>query len=268
MRRLTAVLLSLMFAHAPATASAGCDFSQWMSYKGTKLFRNTDKTAYSYKTSHSRIDADGAPNAYHPDDVGKNCTHEPHLGLDCPANAGYPNTTWWDSVLVVDPQNSHHAYVQPSGAFKGFFVAKTWLAASPAVDDGLSATNYVDATKIPYIVFPGTDFAQLAGTGNRGDIGIAWNLSNGKWTPFVVADQGGGSEAKLGEGSIALYEALGGHDINAPNGAGVAPGEMLFVVFPKSAKIPRWPRTLNSIKEQADSLLASVGGLEKFKDCH
>jgi hypothetical protein len=268
MRRFSAVLLSLMLANVPAAASAGCDFSQWMSFKGTKLFRNADKTAYAYKTTHSRIDADGAPNAYHPGDVNKHCTHDPHLGLDCPANAGYPNTNWWTSVLVVDPQDSSKAYVQPAGAFKGFLVAKTWLAASPVIDNGLSAANYVDSTKVPYIVFPGSQFAGLAGTGNRGDVGIAWNLSNGKWTAFIVADKGGGDDAKLGEGSIALYEALGGHDINARNGAGVAPGEMLFVVFPRSAKTPRWPRTPSSIKEQADSLLASVGGKEKFKDCH
>jgi len=34
------------------------------------------------------IDADGAPNAYHPDNIG----------LDDLKNAGYPNTSWWKNI--------------------------------------------------------------------------------------------------------------------------------------------------------------------------
>ena len=48
------------------------------------------------------IDADGAPNAYHPDNIG----------LDDLKNAGYPNTSWWKNILVPDPQNPNRAYEQ------------------------------------------------------------------------------------------------------------------------------------------------------------
>jgi hypothetical protein len=232
------------------SADAACTFSSWFEFKGTKIFRNPGKTAYVYTTAHSRIDADGAPNAYHPDDVGKNCISDSHIGLDCPANAGYPNTSWWPSVLVPDPANPAKPFVQPSGAFKGFFIAATWLADPllPATD----AKRFVDSTTIPYLVFPGSSFALLAGTGSKGDVGIAWHTQTGKSTAFIVADQGGGS------------------NINPRTGSGVAPGKVRFVVFPGSRKsVPKpWPRTVASIKAQADTLLEEIGGQAAVKDCN
>lgn len=247
---------------------AACTFSSWFEFKGTKLLRNTAKTAYVYVTGHSRVDADGAPNAYHPSDVGKNCAHDEHIGLDCPANAGFPNTDWWGSVLVPDPQDPSKPFVQPSGPTKGFFVATTWLSAP-----GVANTNpskYVDSTKIPYLVFPGSTFSGLSGTGFKGDVGIAWHSQTGRSTAFIVADKGGGADAKLGEGSIALYEALGGQNVNARTGAGVAPGKVRFLVFPGSrhAVDQSWPQSMESIKNQADNLLAEIGGERAVADCN
>jgi hypothetical protein len=258
------VFASIGSASSPA---ANCSFGKWMTFKGSQLFRNAEKTAYTYATDHSRIDADGAPNAYHPKDVGKNCTHDKHLGLDCPANAGYPKTSWWPSVLVPDPKTPSKAYEQPDGPFKGYLVSKTWLSDSKLPDT--DPKKYVDATKIPYVVFPGSKFAQLAGTGSKGDVGMAWNLKNGKSTAFIVADQGGGGDAKLGEGSIALYEALGGKDINPRTGAGVAPGVVRFIVFPGSRKAanPVWPQTVAEISARAADLLKQVGGVDAIKGC-
>ncbi|HEX8167171.1 MAG TPA: glycoside hydrolase family 75 protein [Beijerinckiaceae bacterium] len=250
----------------PARAES-CSFGTWFDFKGTKIYRNASKTAYVYTTSHSRIDADGAPNAYHPEDVGKNCTKDPHRGLDCPANAGYPNTSWWNQVLIPDPGNPSRAFVQQSGPFKGFFVAATWLTdASKRTTD---PARYVDATKVPYVVFPGSSFGSKSGTGFKGDVGFAWHLDNGKSTAFIVADQGGGEDAKLGEGSIALYEALGGQDVNPRTGSGVAKGKVRFVVFPGSRKAaePVWPRTQESIDQQARKLLDQIGGEEAIKGC-
>jgi hypothetical protein len=158
------VCLLLGAGSSTSATAADCSFAKWFDFKGTTLYSTAPKTAYVYTTAHSRIDADGAPNAYHPDDVGKNCTKDPHRGLDCPANAGFPNTTWWRSVLIPDPADKSRPFIQSSGPFKGFFVAATWLA-----DPSKSATDssrYVDSTKVPYIVFPGSSFAQKAGTGS------------------------------------------------------------------------------------------------------
>ena len=66
----------------------------WFTYRGTEIFNVGDTGAYSYKTGHVELDADGCPRAYHPDDTG----------LDFLANAGFPHGGW-RSVLVVDPQD-------------------------------------------------------------------------------------------------------------------------------------------------------------------
>src|SRR5215510_523249 len=61
-------------------------------FRGTQIYRQKDNLAYAYVTDHAAADADGAPNAYHPGDLNKSC-RDPHIGLDCLANAGYPNAS-------------------------------------------------------------------------------------------------------------------------------------------------------------------------------
>lgn len=73
----------------------------WFTYRGTEIFHVGDTGAYSYKTGHVELDADGCPRAYHPDDTG----------LDFLANAGFPHGGW-RSVLVVDPQDPSRPFVQ------------------------------------------------------------------------------------------------------------------------------------------------------------
>src|SRR3954454_10839636 len=63
------------------------DFKTKEDFRGTHILRQSENLAYAFVTDHAAADADGAPNAYHPDDVGKRCTKDPHVGLDCPANA-------------------------------------------------------------------------------------------------------------------------------------------------------------------------------------
>lgn len=74
--------------------SVECSFEPWSEYKEDRLLSHPTEPAYVFATSHKAVDADGAPNAYHP----KN------KGLDYLANAGYPNKSWWRSVLVEDPK--------------------------------------------------------------------------------------------------------------------------------------------------------------------
>lgn len=223
--------------------------------------------AYFYITDHVAIDADGALKAYHPDDVGKHCRNDPHIGLDCPANAEYPNTSWWQKALVLDPKNRRRAYIQPSGSAEGFLLSKTWLNDPDASET--DPARYVDSTAVPYIVFPGDVYPQMKGTGWKGDAGFAINLNSGNSTAFIVADRGGGSGARLGEGSIALYEALGSKDPSPRKGLEKPIGENLFVVFPHFGKAAEhtWPRSQNEMAAQTDELISAAGGLEAMRNC-
>lgn len=214
----------------------------WMTYEGVELFRPAG-SAYTYTTARMEIDADGAPNAYHPADTG----------LDALANAGFPGH--WRGVLVADPANSNRPFVQPSGPTAGHFVSMTALqdSVSPETDP----KKYADATRIPYIVFPGA-FHQLNGTGVMGDFVMAKNLNDGKVSAAIVADIGP-SDAALGEVSMALVTALGGTNPNPRNGAGKPRGPFRYVVFPRSHKTPKWPLTAAEIEHDAQSLLAAGG---------
>lgn len=107
------------------------------------------------------IDADGAPNAYHPQDNG----------IDALANAGYPHGHW-QSILVVDPENSDKPFLQTSGEFRGFFLSQTTLQATQLLTT--DPKRYVDSTSIPYVVFPGAFYAKK-GTGAVGDFVLVKN---------------------------------------------------------------------------------------------
>lgn len=77
-----------------AAGAETCAFEQWSKYQGSLLRKHATRPAYIFATDNVGVDADGAPNAYHPDDVGLNCTKGTGFkGLDCPENAGYPTTS-------------------------------------------------------------------------------------------------------------------------------------------------------------------------------
>lgn len=227
------------------------DFKPAEMFRGTQLYRQSNNLAYAYVTSHKAVDADGAPNAYHPNDIG----------LDALVNAGYPHTNWWSDVLVPDPANPHKAFVQTTGEYKGYYVAMTSLR-SP-VGDKLDPGTYVDATRFPYVVIP-TGFGSLPNVAKPGDVGLATDLESGMTTTFIVGDSGGGSGARLGEGSIALFVSLGGQNPNPRNGAGVPAGEIQYIIFPGSRqpKAGIWPRTNQDIHDQVMSLIAATPGIE------
>ncbi len=237
------------------------NFKPAETFRGTRIYRQANNLAYAYIADHAAADADGAPNAYHPDDVGKNCIKDSHVGLDCPENAGYPKTSWWKEVLVADPIHSSQALQQTDGPFKGFFVAMTSLR-SPA---GVRAdpSTYVDATRIPYVVIP-SGFGALPHVAAQGDVGVATYLDTGKNITFIVGDSGGGGEARLGEASIALYTALGFPNANPRTGAGLPPGKIQYVIFPGSHRkgAALWPRTNEDIHDQAVSLADHTPGIE------
>ena len=153
---------------------ANCDAIDFLTYEGTVARKFPGSTAYFYVTDRMAIDADGAPNAYHPED----------RGIDALANAGFPNGGW-KSILAVDPHDPAKPFVQPAGPFAGFFVSKTTLQDPTRAET--DPARYVDSTRVPYLVFPGA-FHALAGTGTMGDLAMARNLRTGAVTAAIVAD--------------------------------------------------------------------------------
>jgi hypothetical protein len=191
--------------------------------------RLAGSSAFFYESGMT-IDADGAPNAYHPD----------NSGLDDLANAGTPGR--WEG-LAKDAYGE--PYIQgPDDPFPGYYVSETALAdRSRPVND---PARYVDASRIPFIVLPGGMARQLGA--RPGDFAVVFNQRNGKSSYAIFGDVG--PIDRIGEGSMALADNLG---IRSDARNGGARGGIVYLVFPGSGNGS--PRTNEEIVEEGQKLL-------------
>jgi hypothetical protein len=227
--------------HVPAQDSRGACFGELllnfeMRHDGEPerdipIGRLAGTSAFFFESGMT-IDADGAPNAYHPDNVG----------LDDLANAGAPGR--WEG-LAKDADGE--PYIQgPDDPFPGYYVSATALADhSKAVND---PSRYVDASKIPFVVLPGGMAREIAA--RPGDFAIVFNQRNRKGSYAIFGDVG--PHDRIGEGSVALAENLG---IRSDARNGGARGGILYLVFPGSGN--GRPRTLDEINSEGQKLLQS-----------
>jgi Fungal chitosanase of glycosyl hydrolase group 75 len=185
--------------------------------------------AFFYESGMT-IDADGAPNAYHPDNTG----------LDDLANAGTPGR--WEG-LAKDADGE--PFIQgPDDPFPGYYVSATALAdRSKPVND---PARYVDASRIPFVVLPGGMARQLGA--RPGDFAVVFNQRNGKYSYALFGDVG--PYDRIGEGSMALAENLG---IRSDARNGGARRGIVYLVFPGSGN--GRPRTIEEINAEGQKLV-------------
>ena len=185
--------------------------------------------AFFYESGMT-IDADGAPNAYHPD----------NSGLDDLSNAGTPGS-WQGLAKDADGQ----PFIQgPNDPFPGYYVSTTALAdRSKPVND---PTRYVDASRIPFVVLPGGLSRQLGA--RPGDFAVVFNLRNSKSSYAIFGDVG--PYDRIGEGSMALAENLG---IRSDARNGGARRGIVYLVFPGSGN--GRPRTIEEINAEGQRLV-------------
>jgi hypothetical protein len=196
------------------------------------------------------IDADGAPNAYHPSNTG----------LDDLKNAGYPakpGSRPWGIVT----NNAGAPIVQGAGdPFPGYYVSPTSLGDStrPATDP----RRYVDSTRIPYIALPKA-LANKFGV-KLGNFAAVYNGKTRRLSYAIFADIG--PAGKLGEGSIALAQALGHNPFVAGKIRKGIPGDVVYIVFPGSGNGK--PRPIGEINSEAEKLFKEWGGITRIGDCY
>lgn len=185
------------------------------------------------------VDADGAPNAYHPDDTG----------LDALSNAGIPGQ--WNGIVTDDDGSP---LIQRDGdPFPGYYISCTSLSDHSKRSN--DPNRYVNASKIPYITLP-QEVADAA-RAQLGDFAVVMNLRNGKSSFAIYADIG-----TLGEGSIGLAENLG---IRSDAREGGQSNAVFYIVFPDSGNLA--PRTLGEIQSEGERLLYEWGGFRKLSSC-
>jgi hypothetical protein len=231
-----------------STRSMLLDVSAWdrngQDSREVPVWQLPDRQAFLF-ISGMTIDADGAPNAYHPDDVGLD-----EAGLDELANAGKPGS--WNGIITG--RDGDPLIQQAGDPFPGYYISCTTL--SDKTKAFADPTRYVDASKIPYVVLP-QDVADRGGA-RLGDFAVVVNLRNGRSSFAIYADIG-----TLGEGSVALANALGIQS-NARDG-GESDG-ILYLLFPGSGN--RRPRTIGEIKSEGEKLLTDQSDeMTKLSSC-
>jgi hypothetical protein len=202
-----------------------------------------DDSAFFYE-SGLMIDADGAYHAYHP-------AGQP--GLDYLGNAGHPGN-WW--ALVTDNgEPSGDPLVQTGDdPAPGFYISTTTLEDPNC--DRKDPRRYVNAETINFIVLPG----RLGLGAKLADFAVVLRPATGACAYAVYADVGPAN--KIGEGSIALADALGVP--SSPKTGGTAHG-IVYIVFPGSKT--GWPLSQSEIDQQAAQLFSNWGGVDKAKEC-
>jgi hypothetical protein len=237
----------LSAARGPST---GCSNEQLLSFQMSHdgeeereipIWHMSGDTAFFYEAGMT-IDADGAPNAYHPDNTG----------LDDLSNAGSPGN-WYGLAKDADGE----PIVQgPDDPFPGYYVSATALTdrTKPMNDPA----HYVDSTKIPYIVLPGAMSRQIGA--RPGDFAVVFNQRNGKSSYAIFGDVG--PHDRIGEGSVALAENLG---IRSDARNGGARRGILFLVFPGSGN--GRPRPIEEINAESEKLLQAWGGTSQLTAC-
>jgi hypothetical protein len=221
---------------------------------GSIVVAQADSTAFFYK-SRLAIDADGAPNAYHP-------KPQSSLGLDYLANAG-SDDDWWG----IATDSSGNPYVQQSGTFAGYYVSTTALEDGGAESD---PAHWVDSSTVPYISLPtNPDHKHPRNPAKVGDLAAVYSLTTKKLAYAVFADVGPSSS--IGEGSIQLGDDLGTYAANqarnAKDGAGVDAASIIYVVFPGSRHSPAWPVPVSTLRSEAATRFNAWGGLARLRKC-
>ena len=199
-------------------------------------------SVYFFK-SGMQIDADGAPKAYH-----KNSS----MGLDHLKNAGKKGH-WWGIVTVNGEPGGRPTLQGSDDPAPGYYVAGTSLQDS--TKDDTDPDRYVDSVEIPYIALPsGMKFPV-----RTGDFAFVINTANNMTSGCVFADIG--PRGKIGEGSIALAEAVG---ISSDPKGDSSKSEFIYVLFSGSSM--GWPLAVEFINTHSKELFNQWGGMKRLKE--
>lgn len=198
------------------------------------------KPGVLFWSSRLHVDADGHPEAYHP--------HGSPPGLDFLANAGRPGN-WWGIAT-----NEHGAPYKQTDKHPapGFYISTTALEDHTIGGD--NPARYVHSGKVPFIVLPSKP--KFSPHQQLGDLAMVFNTQSGKYSWAIYADIGPANE--IGEGSIALNEALG---LSSSPKSGGTEKEIIATVFWPGSKVG-WPRSSEELFTKTLELFDAWGGLD------
>lgn len=282
--RTLACIFVLSLSCSTAPAAAPCALAQESAFVHAeigpiKIFRDAPSNAIAF-ASQMQVNTDGAPDSYHPDNigithicngvsVGSGCTWKPAcLPEFRQAKAeGFRGPTKICFFAMATGTNGVPIIQGASDPKPGYFVSTTALKQSG--QNPRTPQAQVDSNTVPFAVIPGTWQSTGKPGPKLGDFGVAYRRSSGKLAYFVIGDTG--PRNKLGEGSVALHQALGNDPFMMRNGVrragkGIGRRDVLYVLFPNSAH-PGERLDAASIEQFASPLLDRFGGIERMKAC-
>jgi hypothetical protein len=280
------VLRSAFILLAPfaAAALADCGLTREATFNHAEigpvqLYRDAGTHAIAF-ASQMQVNTDGAPDSYHPDDigithicngvnVGRNCTWKAQCLPDFRRAKveGFRGPTKICFFAMVTDAHGVPVIQGSSDPKPGYFVSTTALHQPKTASRTQQAQ--LDANTVPFAVIPGRWQRSGSPGPKLGDFGVAYRRSNGKLAPFVIGDTGPGN--KLGEGSVALHQALGNDPFVMRFGVrrarqGIGDHDVVYVLFPGSAK-PGTHLDAASIDQAVAPLLERFGSVARIKTC-
>lgn len=265
-------------------ASAQCNLTRQFNFThdeiGTISISRERQTSAVVFSSQMQVNTDGAPDSYHPDDIGiTHICNGVSVGAKCVWKAkcladfnkakaqGFNGPTKICFFAMAKHQNGKPVIQGPNDPKPGFYVSTTALQ-QPGVDKK-TPQAHLDSNHIPFIVIP-RHWQQSAIPGVRlGDFALVLRKSTGQLSFAVVGDLG--PKKKLGEGSVALHQALGNNPFRMRFGKrraskGIGVRDVLYVIFPNSG-ITDAQITTELIDREGQRLLEQFGGKEKLLNC-
>lgn len=277
---------------APCDASVVGDVS--VSGRGVEpVYR---ESGAGFFVSHMHVNADGAPDAYRPDGKG--------LSYSCDGVVAYENghcvwvgqsqwqsrclaayRTWRDSgysgervcafgFQVLGGRKVGSTTVGgvptiqgPNDPMPGNFVSETSMNIPGHPLD--LQRRYVNSREIPFVVLS-KKVRRMIGA-SLGDVAVVHRPKTGKTAFAVFADYG--PSWGLGEGSIALHEALGNRPIYRRHGTDRAkrnvPDDVFYLVFPNSKVRPTADHSAfrQRIETAASARFEAWGGAARLDAC-
>lgn len=268
----------------PNLASTNCNLTQESVFPHVEIGqipilrdRLTNAVLFS---SQMQVDTDGAPDAYHPDDIG--ITHicngvNVNVGGSWEPNCltkfnrakaeDFQGSTKIDFFAMATGSNGVPIIQGNNDPKPGYFVSTSSFK-QPGINRNTPQAQ-LDSNTIPYIVIPGTWQRYSAPGVKLGDFAVVLRKSTGKISYAVVGDTG--PKSKLGEGSVALHEALGNDPFMMRYGKrramkGIGSRDVLYVIFPNSRKSGEVV-TSQLVDTEGARLLEQFGGKQKLLRC-
>jgi hypothetical protein len=278
------MLLAIFAVYASIAAAEQCTLTPQSRFKHSEMgeipvLRDETSKAVVY-ASQMQVDTDGAPDSYHPDNIGiTHLCNGVSVGPECQWKADclsdfrqakaedFRGPTKICFFGMATNKNGEPVVQGASDPKPGYFVSTTALK-----QPGQPATSQqaqLDSDTVPYVVIPGSWQSSGKPGPKLGDVGAAYRRSNGKVAYFIVGDVG--PRNKLGEGSVALHQALGNSPFVTRNGVrralrGIGGRDIVYVLFPDS-RPSSGPYTPGSISDAAKPLFDKFGGIDRLQQC-